>query len=239
MLAPDERGEVISHISRSIRENQSPGPAAYSIKRSLDSPETPPIPFHARHSISPDLNRAPYVQLRSSIGTATPITLHGRPRTRAPDPTPGPGYLPPAFGSGGRKIGFASPSFGLPSGTSRRRSETARSTPAVGKRRNADETPGPGPGRYLNRLKEFDGGSPGVQIKGSHDFGYGKSETPGPGAYRPRYDRVLPSAPKYGMHARTKLPEREQTPGYRDIGSTLGGLRYSMKGRADDEIVVV
>jgi hypothetical protein len=76
-------------------------------------------------------------------------------------------------------------------------------------------------------------------IKGTHEFGPTSASTPGPGAYRPQYERILPAAPKYGMHVRTKLPEREQTPGYRNIGSTLGGPRWSMKSRADDEVMVV
>jgi hypothetical protein len=76
-------------------------------------------------------------------------------------------------------------------------------------------------------------------IKGSHDFRYGMGASPGPAAYRPQYEKILPAAPKYGMHVRTKVHEPEQTPGYRNIGSTLGGPRWSMKSRADDEIMVV
>jgi hypothetical protein len=64
-------------------------------------------------------------------------------------------------------------------------------------------------------------------------------ETPGPGAYRPKFEKVQPAAPKYGLHGRTKLREKEPTPGYRDIGSTLGGLKFSMKPRADDDEILV
>jgi hypothetical protein len=236
MLSPNERGEVIAHVGRAGR---SPGPAAYHVKRSLDAPETPVIRMRGRPSTSIEVNRAPYYNLRSSIGTATPITLHGRPRERAPEVFPGISYMPPAFGSAARKIGFAGPSFGLPEGSSRR--ATARSTPTpLGKRRNPDETPGPGPGRYVTRGSDFDsGGKRGVQMKGDHEFDWGDPHTPGPAAYRPRSEKVLPAAPKYGLHGRTKLPEREPTPGYRDIGSSLGGPRYTMKGRADDEVQIV
>jgi hypothetical protein len=149
--------------------------------------------------------------------------------------------MPPSFGSGARKSGFAGPSFGLPDSSAHRKGADARSTPTpLGMRRSGDETPGPGPGRYLTRGAEFDGdGHAGVQMKGNHDFGFGNPGTPGPGAYRPRFEKVLPNPPKYSLHTRTKLPGRETTPGYRNIGSSLGGPRFSMKARADDEIAVV
>jgi hypothetical protein len=240
MLEPHERAEVITYVSRYTREGRSPGPAAYNVKRALDNPETPVITMRGRTSARSEISEAPYYKLRSTVEGVTPITLHGRPSRRAPDPTPAGSYFPPAFGSGARKSGFAGPSFGTSEGSARRKRTEARSTETpLGKRRSVDETPGPGPGRYLTRGGEFDGnGHTGVQMKGNHAFGYGNLETPGPGSYRPKFDKVGPSAPKYGLHGRTKLPGKEPTPGYRDIGSTLGGLKFSMKGRADDEIHV-
>jgi hypothetical protein len=232
MLSPDERGEVIAHLGRSAR---SPGPAAYRVPRALDEPGTPAIRLRGRPSTAAEVDGAPYYSVRGAIGGATPIALHGRPRERAPDAPPGPSYLPPPFGRGARRSGFAGPSHGLPGGGPRRSAATP-----LGGRRGPDETPGPGPGRYLTRGADFaGGGARGAQMKGGRAAGGGDPGTPGPAAYRPRYDKVLPAAPRPALGARTRLPEREPTPGYRDIGSTLGGPRFTIKARADDAVAVV
>lgn len=84
-----------------------------------------------------------------------------------------------SLGSEARKVGIAKP--------------MKYDTRGGFKKRNPDETPGPGPAAAMLRDKTFDGdGKRGVSIQGSHDFRYAPSISPGPGAYAPNYDSVLP-----------------------------------------------
>ena len=75
-------------------------------------------------------------------------------------------------------------------------------------------------------------------MKGSHNFNYANTCSPGPASYRVSYsfDSTRPSSPKTYIHTRPPERKREATPGYRNLGSTLGGPRYTIKARADDEI---
>jgi hypothetical protein len=50
---------------------------------------------------------------------------------------------------------------------------------------------------------------------------------------------VLPAAPKYTIHVRTRLKDPEETGGYRNIGTTLAGPKWTMKARATDEVIVI
>jgi hypothetical protein len=68
---------------------------------------------------------------------------------------------------------------------------------------------------------------------------YGDTIAPGPGAYRPHFDAVLPRAPKIAFHDRPKMRGAPETPGYRDLGSMLAGHKFTMKARAEDEIEVI
>jgi hypothetical protein len=112
---------------------------------------------------------------------------------------------------------------------------------ALGRRRNPDETAGPGPAQSLLRDHSFDGtGKDGISIKGFHDFGYDRTISPGPAAYRPRYNAILRRAPIYTFHDRPKMKENVSTPGYRDLGSTLGrSPKWTMKARATDEVAII
>lgn len=236
-MEPWERGECIAHIPKSMREG-IPGPGTYNTRPDFQE-QTPAIKMKGRHSLAQFKNDAPYYNIPTSIGKTTKINMHTRSETKSKFVTPGPSYMPPAFGSDARKIGISPPVFHT-SKTRRSASSARSSSTALGKRRNPDDTPGPGPGKYSTR-SELGGAktSHGVRIKGSHNFNYLTADSPGPAAYKPKYEKVLPSAPKYGMKGRHKAKEPEVTPGYRNLGSTLGGPRYSMKARATDDICVI
>lgn len=238
MLDPDERGECIAHITESVK-TKSPGPAAYKIKRSMKK-DVPPIKMKGRHSLQQDINKAPYYNVGSSFGKTTPIKMHGRTPMKEREVTPGPSYVPPPFGSTSRKVGFASHSVSYPRPKTTGGGRGDDGGTRLGKRRNKDATPGPGPGAYSTRCKDFDEeGKKGIAISGSHNFSFGSGASPGPAAYKPKYDKILPAAPKYGFHDRPKTSQPESTPGYRNLGSTLGGPRYSMKARANDDICII
>jgi hypothetical protein len=237
MLEPNERGECIAHMTKSVVEGRSPGPAAYRVRRHMDKPETPTITMRVRTNIPEEHNEAPYYKVPSSFGKVTSVKMHARCDPGRRDATPGPSYMPPPFGSGAHKKGFAAPGHGTGAASARR----ARSdqTP-LGRRRGPDETPGPGPGAYSTRTRDFQAdGQRGPRFKAAHDLRWADPETPGPAAYKPKHEKVLPAAPRYTMHVRTKLRGREDTPGYRNIGSTLAGPKWTMKARAADEVMVI
>jgi hypothetical protein len=232
-LEPGERGECIAHISKSMANN-SPGPAYYTIDRSFEG-KVPVILMKGRTFVTPDRLDVPYRNLPSLIGKVTRVGLHGRTELKNGFNPPGPNYDPPRFGRDGHKIAIAPP--GVPTGKVR---TVEGVQTALGGRRDPDATVGPGPSKYSLRSHDFDAdGHTGCTIKGFHDFSYANTISPGPGAYRPHFNAVLPAAPKYGFHDRPKERGAPQTPGYRNIGSTLGGHKYTMKARATDEISVI
>jgi hypothetical protein len=188
-----------------------------------------------RYPVRADVIDADYVNLPTLVGKVTRITLHGRTDLSDKFKTPAPSYVPPPFGSQGIKIGMSPPPD-----AGKQRGEGAAST-SLGRRRNPSETIGPGPGVHVLRDHSFDGtGKVGVTIKGWHDFGWDEPVSPGPAAYLPRYRAIMPREPIYTLHVRTKLKEAEGTPGYRDLGSTLGRApKWTMKQRASDEIAVI
>ncbi|OHT08261.1 hypothetical protein TRFO_23273 [Tritrichomonas foetus] len=232
-MEPWDRGECIAHIPSSMK-NGTPGPGKYNTRPKFKG-QTAPIKMKGRHELPTDTNKAPYYNLPSTVGNTTKINMHSRTETRASYVTPGPSYVPPAFGSDARKVGISPPVFNTRS--SKSSSSRRSASTALGRRRNPDETPGPGPGKYSTRTEPST--AHGVRIKGSHDFRYQNTDSPGPAAYKPRYEKVIPSAPKYGIKGRHNPKDRESTPGYRNLGSTLGGPRYSMKARANDDICII
>jgi hypothetical protein len=189
-----------------------------------------------RHSIEPEHIDSQYFNLPTLVGKVTPITLHGRTEILNKFNTPGPTYIPPGLGSDARKVGMSPPVVA----STKARGEGGASS-EIGRRKDPSETIGPGPAQLLLREHSFDAsGKVGVTIKGSHDFQYKNNEVPGPGAYKPKFFAVMPKAPVWGFHDRPKDKGPDQTPGYRDLGSTLGNSpKWTMKQRASDEIAVI
>jgi hypothetical protein len=90
------------------------------------------------------------------------------------------------------------------------------------------------------REHSFDAdGKVGFTITGFHDFDYDTSISPGPGRYLPKFQAVLPAAPKIVFRDRPKEKDPQSTPGYRELGSTLGGPKWTVKARAGDQIEVI
>jgi hypothetical protein len=235
-----ERGECIAHIPKSMATN-SPGPAYYHVSRRFKK-RSPVILMKGRHDLPPDRIDAPYYNFPSLIGKVTKVGLHGRAEVRPHWEPPGPNYMPPKFGSDAHKIAIAPPSVG--GGTTRGagggKEGQAGAATSLGRRRNPDETPGPGPAASMLREHSFDAdGRVGYTIKGFHDFNYDNTISPGPGKYMPRFQAVLPAAPKIAFHDRPKQKDPQSTPGYRELGSTLSGPKWTMKARAGDQIEVI
>ena len=229
----EELGECIAHQSKF--RTQTPGPGAYKIKRKFKG-AVPVIRMKSRHTATVEPPTSPYYMIKTGneIGNVPKIHFGGRNDMSDKFKTPGCTYVPPAFGSNSRTHGFGRPKSQL---QTIKKSDGSEKTIRP---RNPDETPGPGPGTYNCQIHEFDGtGKRGNTISGHHDFKYDISLSPGPSAYRPHYEAILPKAPVYGFHDRPKTKEPEITPGYRNIGSTLGGPKYSMKRRADDDINII
>lgn len=234
-MDPLDRGECIAHITPSVTKYASPGPAYYNVPRKFSN-QCPPIKMKGRHKLEQEPNKAPYYNIPSSLGKVPKVTLHGRTDEKNKFVVPGPTYVPPKFGADAYKIGIAPPRK-RPDKNRKCKGEDGKMTPLG--RRNPDATPGPGPAFNI-RGHDFDAnGRAGTAIKGHHDFKYDQTVSPGPARYKPRYDKVLPQAPKIGFHDRPKAKEPEVTAGYRNIGSTLGGYKYSMKARADDDINII
>jgi hypothetical protein len=199
--------------------SHSPGPAYYNISRTFEN-TVPVILCKGRTFLKPDRIDAPFYNFPSLVGKVQKVGLHGRTEIKNKFEPPGPNYDSPPFGSKGRKSVIAPIKFGQA-------------------KRDPSETIGPGSAKYLLREHSFDAtGHIGYTIKGSHEEIAAATISPGPAAYRPHFDAVLPRAPKVAFHDRPKVRGAPETPGYRNLGSTLEGHKFTMKARASDEVYV-
>lgn len=233
MLDPEERGEIIAHISKFSDINISPGPGSYNTNTTLLD-DVPIIKMKSRHSLHTESNNAPYYYSKSNFGQTSPIRMRSRHLPQQSWTTPGPSYIPPPFGSQSPGYSFGSPSkkFSI---------EKDKQSQTHHKRNHSKKfNSGPGPGDYNLRGDDFAGnGKHGIKISGSRDFAFQNNHTPGPAAYKPRSDAILPSSPKYTIQHKLSSKRDEVTPGYRNLGSTLGEPRFSIKTRVDDQIVII
>jgi hypothetical protein len=225
--------DYVAHVSESVRKWASPGPAYYRIPLDFKG-NCPTILMKGRHESKLDRLDPPYLKIPTTFGNVPKIHMHGKSDLAAKFHPPGPNYMPARFGLDGHKIGFVPHS-----GSSPTRAMTPGGS-ALGMRRSPDETPGPGPGMYSTRLREFDDREKrGCSIIGHHDFHYDKIASPGPGTYRPNYPKIQSAAPKWTIKERLKKRQPDSTAEYRQIGSTLSGHRYTMKRRATDNIELI
>jgi hypothetical protein len=228
--------DCIAHITESVRKWASPGPAHYHIKRRFKN-NCPPILMRSRHPDHIERLDPALVNLKGHFGRVPKVHLHYRTDTQDKFIPPGPNYMPPAFGVEGHKVGFPrAVTTAVP------RPSTSRPLSALtplGLASSPEHTPGPGPGKYSTRWQEFDGdGKNGQSIIGEHDFEYDKIHSPGPAAYRPRYEKILPVSARYTIKHQPKAREPKVTGEYRALKSTLAGYKYSMKARPTDEVEV-
>lgn len=234
-MDPTERAECIAHVSKS-QATLSPGPAYYNVTHQFDTSHIAPIKMKGRYSLPTQNVDAPYYKIPSTLGKVPAIRLHGRAQAKTAASTPGPTYMPPSFGSGARKIGFAP----LPKLANRRLPKDGKNGAATSlSRRTGSETLGPGP-CYNIRDHTFDAnGKVGIVFKGCHDFKYANTVSPGPANYNPKFTAVLPAAPKIGFHDRPKDKAPATSPGYIELKSTLTGPSFTMKARAIDDINII
>lgn len=226
--------EYIAHVTGAMKKWPSPGPAAYKISRKFKG-KCPAIKMRSRREEKKEVLKAPYYNVKGKFGDVPKVNMHVRTQEKEKWTPPGPSYVPPAFGSDAHKIGISPPA------ATKVRVRTADGTgTSLGRRRNPDATPGPGPGMYLTRTHEWDAdGRRGCSILGHRDFNYDKKHSPGPGAYTPKFDKILPQSPKTNIRPKHGKKDPESTPGYRNLGSTLGGPSYTMKRREEDNINLV
>ena len=209
--------DLIIHVTGN--NNIGPGPGAYNIASSLNRPC---ILMKGRTSLRDRVIDVPFYRLPTTVGNVTKISLGGR--TKIPGAgsfTPGPTYVPPKLGSNARKTSFGSPP--------KTKISSALSTFA---------TPGPGPAAYSIRDNSFDGdGKRGVSISGAHNLMYANTISPGPAAYKPKFAAVMKKAPLIQFHTKPSQRIAQSDVPYRNLGSTLGGPKFTMKARRDDKII--
>jgi hypothetical protein len=192
----------------------SPGPGAYSIRTSVG--DAPKYTFKSRHDLSSRPVTAPYRDLPSTVGAGPKIALASRHQVRGSEATPGPSYVPPPLGQGSQK--------------------SSLSYRHAGFRDSRADNPGPGaysiPARFGNEANKFTLHS----RTGTRDDA---TISPGPAAYSPDINATRRRAPSASMHVRTPIRDREQTPGYVDLGSTLRGRGCTIGRRETLDLIAI
>ena len=216
-ISRDLGGKPVSFHSRvSTRQSSStPGPGAYSPNYS--SLGGPKFSMKSRHETTTRPETAQYTMLPSTIGQGPRFSLGSRHQVRDTETTPGPSYIPPPLGSDAKKTSL---SF---------RHSEARNPMA--------DTPGPG---AYNISAKFANDAPKASMHGRTKdmFQYG-SQSPGPGAYKPDFSATMPRAPSASMHIRPKDRTSDTTPGYRDLGSTLTGPKFTIGRREELGLIAI
>ena len=147
------------------------------------------------------------------------FSLYGRPNDYfvSKSDTPGPEYIPPTIGHDAKKSSLSSRQAG------------ARDT----------RIDYPGPDRYNVRTPFSKGARSASLHSRPNDMFAVRSSGPGPAAYYPDYSLTRPSSPSPTMHIRTKVAEPQETAGYLDIGSTLGGPKFTIGRRENLDLVEI
>ena len=148
---PGEKN-YMAHITSSGRRI-GPGPAAYDTRgrdtvTAIRIKDRPPEP---KRPIEP-----PFYDLGTTIGKATAIKIHTSAGPPAPDETPGPSYVPPAFGSEKRRVGGSASTLWNARDPKSARKRVRGSATSLGRKTDPYRTIGPGPGMYSLRVKDFD-----------------------------------------------------------------------------------
>lgn len=172
---------------------KTPGPQAYlpSSKFGNESPK-----WTIRNRIKTKENAQGgigYQAIPSDMGTGHKYSFGIRPKDRALESSPGPSYVPPAFG------------HDAPKTTWHQRTMSKDLPPST-----------PGPLTYDDPTKKS---SPKFTMKGrKFQRDEGIVDSPGPAAYMPNYSVVLPSARRNQIGSRSPEPKNKfQTPGPYDV----------------------
>lgn len=188
---------------------QTPGPGSY-MPPSYFGNESPKYTIKNQFPEKKKVLGPGYNDMPNSIGKGPKYSFGNRRKEPDGPSSPGPSYIPPAFGSNSVKISFH------------------------GRSEESIKSQTPGPGHYIDpKLFSGDLGGRKYSIRGRIFAPESNDSSPGPGGYNPDYSKVLPSARKASLGSR--LPERkiESTPGPYDIPSCLSprNISFHLKHR--------
>ena len=204
-LAPNkDKGYIGRHLSTSV-DTSGPGPASYNTESNILN-QMPRIYMHGRTKEHTDITTAPYQDTRPKY-SGPRYSMRSRYDPESTDVTPGPEYVPEAFGKGSRGVKI----HGVT------RSERKESTP--------------GPASY-RATKEFGSDARKSTFHGPRTRALAVNDSnPSPADYSYDMNGVKPSSPRVSIGRRTARHHVEQTGEYVNLGSTLKGPRYSMRAR--------
>lgn len=203
-------------FARVISRSVTPGPGSYN-PTMFGKPSSPRFTLKSRQERRVEVLDVPYRKIPSSIGDVPRISLGSRHPTKPLESTPGPEYIPPTIGHDAKKSSLSSRQAG------------ARDT----------RIDYPGPDRYNVRTPFAKGARSASLHSRPNDMFAVRSSGPGPAAYYPDYSLTRPSSPSPTMHIRTKVAEPQETAGYLDIGSTLGGPKFTIGRRENLDLVEI
>lgn len=179
----------------------TPSPAEYAPPSKFG--DVPKVNIRPRIPIHEDKTDPLLVNLKTTIGTGPKVAC--TPRRPLPEPyvTPGPKYMTPDFAKDAKKVGFP-----------RARPQTARSR-------------SPGPAKYVQeRITGAD--SPYLHVRTGPRKLWDETYSPGPAAYKPRYDRTRAASPQYTIKHKYKDRAKDKTGEYIAQRSTLSGPKFTM-----------
>ncbi|OHS93153.1 hypothetical protein TRFO_11959 [Tritrichomonas foetus] len=186
--------------------NLDPGPADYDTQRPTLENITK-ISLHGRTFPHKEVNQAAYQDVRRSVSESPKYSMRSRYYTHS-ETTPGVDYVPPPFGKDSRRISI-SPRY------QKKESETT-----------------PGPGQYKPKSARDFGNTRKSTFHGPRSRSVDPhSDSPGPAEYLPDYSPVKGRAPRFTMKGAKYHLKPEKSGEYVNLGTTLKGPRFSMKGR--------
>lgn len=187
------------YVKQPTSKDVVPGPGKYDVKSKLGK-DAPAFSIRPRTEPSTSaLTKAPYQVIPTTVGEGKKFSLGIRGKDPPIQVTPGPNYMPPAFGKGSQASSLYS-----------------RHGDVQTKARAA--TPGPGQypiGTTMGGGKKFT-----VKARRFAPGEEGRADGPGPGKYLPQYQDGPGPRTIHGLvHDPT---DKETKPKYVDIGSTFG-----------------
>ncbi|EAY05506.1 hypothetical protein TVAG_080980 [Trichomonas vaginalis G3] len=183
--------ETVIHIIKS--KSHQPGPDQYKTERAFGS-DAPKFTIKGRPKDRQDETPGPqYQALKSTVGEGPKFSFHGRPKDSKLDQSPGPDYVPPAFGKGSQASSFH-----------------MRKDPKT----DAKNT-NPGPGEYVIPSTIGAGGHKYTMKARVFPRDGPESAAPGPSAYTPNYDATMPKVRQntIGSHLTIRTGDKNPTPG--------------------------
>jgi len=184
-------------------DKPTPSPQDYVYPSSFG--KVPPIKIANKYTPKSELISPSLPNLSQSLCKGPKICIHHRPRAPEPFDTPGPNYIPPSFGKYSPRIGF----------TRARRAEKVNISP--------------GPCDYVYKNNNFGSGPSKTSIHSGISVNHWKtSDSPGPGAYSVKYERIIAKAPSYSIANRTESIQEPTSARLVAPRSTLNGPRWSI-----------